>query len=476
MFLKRILFLSCAASIGVGSVYILNSTKSFLLLFGFLLCLVLIKLIVLELLSKEKDKAYAKIAVLSGFLIFGVLGIVRALFVTKSYLLYDGSFIGSDINVIMVTAFLWLLALIFFLLGNSVTVQYKWLDFIPIPNKNTPLNKIIFLCMLLFSIALWAHILRGGIFFSSLLRNEYGSAKEVNHILEMLEALMIPASLLAIYCFNKAKKRFIKVSMALIIIYSVIAMFCTGYRGNVLYIVGTGIVFSYLHRIQKQKITARFYVISAMVLTLAMVGMSVQFNFRKHGFDAMQIKIRKIGLPVLKRRDIPRRFKLLKRWESVDSYENSMLLIDAIPDHVNFLNGRSFYELIINPIPRKLWPEKPYGFGLFLAGLKSRIPVQGLAGSLVGESYANFGVLGVIVIFFLFGIGARAFHQIYIKKRDNDFIIMLYSGGLFFLCFLQIRGQILFVNSQFIYLMLIPIYVGLSMLGINSKEERIPYV
>lgn len=60
----------------------------------------------------------------------------------------------------------------------------------------------------------------------------------------------------------------------------------------------------------------------------------------------------------------------------------------------------SLYALLVNPIPREIWPEKPYGFGRILAlsaGASEESGVSFAAG-IAGEGYANGGWLGILLI------------------------------------------------------------------------------
>ncbi len=63
------------------------------------------------------------------------------------------------------------------------------------------------------------------------------------------------------------------------------------------------------------------------------------------------------------------------------------------------------YSILVNPIPRELWPEKPVGFGLRLAEIKyeGRTSVVSLAAGLAGEGYANGGIFGIVLLSFGFG-------------------------------------------------------------------------
>lgn len=79
-------------------------------------------------------------------------------------------------------------------------------------------------------------------------------------------------------------------------------------------------------------------------------------------------------------------------------------ILALVPDEVGFLYGSSYLAVLTLPIPRVLWPEKPGLVGglvgdTFFAGSSFGVPPGP-----TGEAYWNFGIAGVLVVFFLFGV------------------------------------------------------------------------
>jgi oligosaccharide repeat unit polymerase len=77
-------------------------------------------------------------------------------------------------------------------------------------------------------------------------------------------------------------------------------------------------------------------------------------------------------------------------------------LAETVPSQIHYLNGSSYLETLVFPIPRALWSSKPAG--------KISTTVQtfdpgnsGIAFPEFGEMYANFGFMGVLVGSVLFG-------------------------------------------------------------------------
>lgn len=79
-------------------------------------------------------------------------------------------------------------------------------------------------------------------------------------------------------------------------------------------------------------------------------------------------------------------------------------ILALVPNEVDFLYGSSYLAVLTLPIPRVLWPEKPGLVGglvgdTFFAGSPFGVPPGP-----TGEAYWNFGIAGVLVVFFLFGV------------------------------------------------------------------------
>lgn len=78
----------------------------------------------------------------------------------------------------------------------------------------------------------------------------------------------------------------------------------------------------------------------------------------------------------------------------------------AVPERVEYQLGGTYGRVLIAPIPRELWPEKPGvrvgpAYGPRIYGFSNR--VTGTPLGLVGEAYLNFGMLGIPLSAFVLG-------------------------------------------------------------------------
>jgi hypothetical protein len=107
----------------------------------------------------------------------------------------------------------------------------------------------------------------------------------------------------------------------------------------------------------------------------------------------------------------------------------AMVVNKYIASGQHFLAGRSFFDLLIQPVPRSLYPDKPSQTSAFLTGIfypeLGRIwtPEYGM----IAELYINFWVFGVIIGAVLFGILIRALDDYLQRHRHSPAILFWYA-------------------------------------------------
>lgn len=109
---------------------------------------------------------------------------------------------------------------------------------------------------------------------------------------------------------------------------------------------------------------------------------------------------------------------------SIDTFYNTAFLVERFPDPWDYYYGETYLSILVAPIPRSLWPDKPVSLGAPL-GLMNRYGYRGkfdnslwedanqfsLSPGFVGEAYANFGYIGVLVISSLLGFAMALFDK-----------------------------------------------------------------
>ena len=150
------------------------------------------------------------------------------------------------------------------------------------------------------------------------------------------------------------------------------------------------------------------------------------------------------------------------------------LHFDAFPDKIDYLNGHSF-----PPFTKILFGEGEYDVrsGREVMELYNPTAVEnGTAGVLstvfLGEAYANFGLVGVIIAPIIVGIIFSAILCIYLKSKKTPLNIILYlECFIIFTTVLQGGFVEFFYNIQFLVTLIV--IFGLKILSCDNIKEKL---
>ena len=99
-------------------------------------------------------------------------------------------------------------------------------------------------------------------------------------------------------------------------------------------------------------------------------------------------------------------------------------LAETMPRQMDHLGPASYLELVALPVPRALWPDKP---DTVLGDVQLAIFGKGIGASFGfhGELYVAFGMLGVVLGSFLFGLVYEAAWRALVRARRLDAVLLL---------------------------------------------------
>jgi len=164
--------------------------------------------------------------------------------------------------------------------------------------------------------------------------------------------------------------------------------------------------------------------------------------------------------------------------EGVNENVSILLVYENIPDKLDLLWGYSLYTILVNPIPRIIWPEKPVGYGKLLTyELLGNNPIHdtgfSISTGIMGEGYANFCWPGVVFA----GIGMG----IYMALCTNLLLIgnkLPYAGaiGVHMLSFVHpmLRGDWLTCMNHWFY-PLVTFFILTRCLSLVLNTRRLSY-
>ncbi len=90
--------------------------------------------------------------------------------------------------------------------------------------------------------------------------------------------------------------------------------------------------------------------------------------------------------------------------EDQNMLDGFMMVLDVYPEHLDYHWGMEHLEILMRPIPRKLWPGKPVGGYANKLGLNDvNKGTIGISQTIYGTFYGEGGIIGIIIFSILYG-------------------------------------------------------------------------
>lgn len=113
-------------------------------------------------------------------------------------------------------------------------------------------------------------------------------------------------------------------------------------------------------------------------------------------------------------------------------------------------HGRQVLGALLFFVPRSVWRTKPIGTGAEVISSLNQFGFLNVSMPLVGESYINFGIIGVVIIGIAIGCATFRLDESYWKCSNiYDCIYVLYPFNVFYFFFLQ-RGDLMSAGAYLI--------------------------
>lgn len=118
-----------------------------------------------------------------------------------------------------------------------------------------------------------------------------------------------------------------------------------------------------------------------------------------------------------------------------NGFDIAMAILSHYPDSTPFFYGKTFGDAVLYPwVPRALWSAKPLVYG----GTAITEPIGSfvsggthVTADIIGEGYANFGLVGVVLMMFAQGIAGKAVYAHLIRRSDRSRgYTLIYAYGL----------------------------------------------
>lgn len=442
----------------IESAFLITSINKELLLFKILInYLFLLATIpfIQEKISKGKIDIFSPISIFSFFylLLFGIRAIDLIYFRPEDLRADEKFYIYSLIYAIV--------GLHFFQLGyfsKLGRVFFQRNKFIPDQWSETKFKLILFIytAISLFAFLVMIH-LSGG--FTSYFRNIHNAMVGITSgkTFVFISVLLINIPLLIWFCCNIEQKRSF-IFFSIFFLFASILLISLGERGHfITLIISLSICYHYL----KKKIHL-FSIVS--ISTLLILFLVVYGQYRE--FTSQSYKIKRAGFNV--------KIGLLSTYgyfiNHFDQLRHVKDVVITVPDQLDFQMGKTFFNLLIKPIPSVIWENKPTGAGhlvtkyIYPKAFSLNVTV---APSLLAELYLNFHLIGIIIGFYIFGVLCKTLYDFLIKNYKNKNAVILYSISLPYV-FNELRGDFSIVTSFLIF----NLFFSFIALNYISKKTR----
>jgi oligosaccharide repeat unit polymerase len=261
------------------------------------------------------------------------------------------------------------------------------------------------------------------------------------------------------YAFSRRGRKWLVVAfIALLLVYTTI-----GFRFRILILVLAPIVYHYLRVKRRPGALKVFAAAFAVILLIGAIGLT-RTAFRSS--SSVDIGAVSVG-------------SSSESFEGdLSIYQPFLAIIQSFPREHDYLWGSSYAYLLVQPIPRSLWSDKPEApiRAVVQATLGSDAATSGVAYPNVGEFYANFGAVGLIAGMWVFGLLARISYEYLSRHENNDWARVLYAVIFPFLVQVISRGYFvqIFQEASFLF---VPLFLGMwvcrhSSYGNQSDMER----
>ncbi|MFC1514719.1 O-antigen polymerase [Candidatus Omnitrophota bacterium] len=231
--------------------------------------------------------------------------------------------------------------------------------------------------------------------------------------------LFMPISFLLWYAFSFTKRSSFKNGLTVIFfLLSLCGTVCTGSRLNVvMLILGTLIIRHYMHKRVNFKFVSLIGI--AMVILLVFGG-----YLRRQGLDPVEKVRLGVERDTISQNVFVNTFHLVAR--RFYPHEELILLIDNMPEKLDFQYGRSYLSAAFYFVPGGIMDrdlKKRLSMGrLFTSTFFPGVEEQGLttfSPGILGEGYMNFHVFGVITGMFILGVFYRSLYA-YLQSGVSD--------------------------------------------------------
>ena len=118
-----------------------------------------------------------------------------------------------------------------------------------------------------------------------------------------------------------------------------------------------------------------------------------------------------------------------RQWDTLDfaNFDYLAYVLDKVPKETQkFSYGVQHLQIFTEPIPRKLWENKPVGAPIKYFDLNDYGDFNGLTVSIIGDGWITGGWVGVVINMTLLGAGLGMFYNWFVRNQFNIFKVTFF--------------------------------------------------
>lgn len=294
----------------------------------------------------------------------------------------------------------------------------------------------------------------------------------VNGVLVPIDAVWQLTPLLGVIAFVSSKKKgqlltIFPLVLGLIVIFT---HFLSGSRGIMMFVAAPFLLFLLYYNWDRG---LKFWVTVTAILFVLIGIMELQVRFRGNLLDVIADPARAAQ---------ERGYTSATTFDPTESHrDNNMyllcLMVQGYPERYPFEGFDVFFTVLLNPIPRAIWPGKPVLIGekdlsqqsLFVLDGPVYMGTTSLSYSVVGDAYLAGGVIGLFVYGLFYGIFLLFFDGITCYTNRSKPISVGVLGLGVFLAFWGFRALFALISFSYPIIVLILVFKLIQIFRPNAN-------
>lgn len=257
----------------------------------------------------------------------------------------------------------------------------------------------------------------GGVGYEDYMLDRIASRKGLGYVI--MPSLWFAITISVLYFNNLVVRKnlyFLPVLVLLLVAY-VAAHLYLGSKSRGLIVIAYGLLVFLFYRAAMQDVGLQKLLVSAaLIIGISFVGL--RFG------DIREAVTKGVSVEAVNTR--ADKSMLFSKFNAFGAIENTVWLVENMrPAEVSY--GGNFVSIVVGPIPRAIWPNKPVGGGPYLRNMISPGSYDIVSGSrltsyspgIIAESYMAFWAFGIFIIGPLFGLALALFGRLLRRVRSS---------------------------------------------------------